>query len=381
MAHDNVKPIYRWMRRFSSRARRGSVVILLTAAMGTAGFVIASKYYREAVGDWSVARTTADGLKARQLALAGFQAGLAALKNVPEEYLFQTGLALNPPDLQVSEDCSRCYVKYSIQPEDGRLNVNRLVRPLDDMPDDTYRSIFQRFFSQYGIPLDAVDSLIDWIDENNVVEGQGAESSYYENLKPPVTIKNYWILSVSEMALVKDIGRQTLFESRAPPNWEDEQSELRFLTEDEQSLITADDWIPANNLTAYVPPDGDPGKVNVNAARYHVLMSLSDAMTREAVLEIFKLRRQNNGYIKDLSDLQNLPSLQRTTSAGVTLYTELAGAGGEFTGLLKTEGEIYRIVGIGTIMPRTEGSGSPVIRKVTGLYDKKRRRMLYYSEE
>ncbi|KAB2931152.1 MAG: general secretion pathway protein GspK [Leptonema illini] len=376
-----MKRLLKVWRRWKKKGRRGAVVILVVFAMGVAAFTIAVKFYSDAHDEWAAARMGTEGLKARQLALAGFQAGLGALKNVPEEYLFQSGLALDPPDLQVSDECSRCFVKYSIQPEDGKLNVNRLVRPLDDMPDDTYRNIFQRLFSQYGIPLDAVDSLVDWIDENDTTDGQGAEKSYYENLKPPITIKNGLILSVSEMAIVKDLNRQTIYESKAPPNWEEEQEELKFQTEDEKSLLTPADWIPANNLTAYITPDGDPGKINVNAARYHVLMSLSDSMTREAVLEIFKLRREKGGYIKELSELQHLPSLQRTTSAGVSLYSELAGAGGEFTGLLKTEGEIYRIIGIGTIMPPENGTGSPVIRKVTGLYDRKRRKLLFYSEE
>lgn len=372
-------PSFRALRRLKSR--RGAVVILVVFAMGVAAFSIAVKFYSDAQDEWAAARMGTEGLKARQLALAGFQAGLGALKNIPEEYLFQSGLALDPPDLQVSEECSRCFVKYSIQPEDGKLNVNLLVRRLDDTPDETYRNIFQRLFSRFGIPLDAVDSMIDWIDENDTTNGQGAEKGYYENQKPPVTIKNGPVLSVSELSIVKDLNRQFLYESKAPPDWQEKQEELKFQTEDEKSLLTPADWILANHLTAYIPPDGDPGKINVNAARYHVLMSLSDSMTREAVLEIFRLRRERGGYIKELSELQHLPALQRRTSSGVTLYTELAGAGGQFTGFLKTEGEIYRIIGVGTIMPPDQGAGSPVIRKVTGLYDRKRRRLIFYSEE
>lgn len=365
----------------SKISRKGSVVIFVVAAMGMASFTIAIKFFSDAQDEFAAARIGTEGLQARQLALAGFQAGLGALKNTPEEYLFKLGFAFDPPDLQVSDKCNRCFVKYRIQPEDGRLNVNFLVRQSDDMPDGTYRSIFQRFFANYNIPLDAVDSLIDWIDENENREGQGGEASYYDNLKPPITIKNGPIFSVSEMALVKDLSRQLLFESKEPPNWQKEQSSLRFQTEDEVSLLTMDDWIPANNLTAYLSSEGEAGKVNVNAARYHVLMSLSDSMTKQAVLEIFKLRRENGGYIKELSDLQGLPSLQRTTSSGVTLYAELAGEGGDFTGLLKTKGEVYRITGVGTIIPREDGQNNPVIRKISGLYDRKERRLIYYSEE
>ena len=46
------------------------------------------------------------------------------------------------------------------------------------------------------------------------------------------------------------------------------------------------------------------GKVNINAAPFFVLMSLSDFMTRRDVREIMKLREQNDGYISDLEVLR-----------------------------------------------------------------------------
>ncbi|HMU82968.1 MAG TPA: type II secretion protein, partial [Leptospiraceae bacterium] len=125
-------------------------------------------------------------------------------------------------------------------------------------------------------------------------------------------------------------------------------------------------------------------KINVNAARYHTLMALSESMSREAVLALFKYRRQKGGYIKELGDLRNLPEFQRKTPADITLFDELAGNAGKLAGLLKTEGEIYRIVGVGTI---TSGSSSSdnakgaVIRRVTALYDKNNNKVIYYSED
>lgn len=376
--------LQRWLRRWRVRlrwSRRGMAVLFLVMAMGSASTTVAIKFYSDTQDEWAIARLGADGFRARQLALAGFQAGLAALKAVPEQYLFETGLALNPPDLQVSEECPRCFVRYRIQPEDGRLNVNHLVRMADDEPDDSYHKMFQRLFSQYSIPLDAIDALGDWVDKDNVIDGRGAEASYYERLKPPIKIKNGMMFSVSEMGQVKGLDRQVLYTSHAPPDWAKQQEEMRFQSEDEQALIQPEDWIPANNLAAYIPPDGDQGKININAARYHVLMSLSDAMVRQAALEIFKLRRKKKGYIKDLKDLKELPSMQIMTPTGVTLYDELVGKGGEYTGLLKTEGDVYRVTGLGTIAPVREGQGSPVIRKITGLYDKKKKRLIYYAEE
>ncbi|MCS7205937.1 MAG: type II secretion system protein GspK [Leptospiraceae bacterium] len=364
-----------------SRFQWGSVVVLLVFAMGLSSLTMALKFWNDLQQEYATTKNFTEGYRAYLLAVSGLQAGLSALQTVPEEFLFQTGLALNPPNIEV-EDCKpKCFVRYSIQPEDGKINLNFLVRKVDDLPNDTYRNILIRLFTSFRIPIDTIDAIIDWIDQNEITEGKGAERSYYELLKPPKEIKNDFLYTLPEVLLVKDFLPEYLFTSRAPEGWEEEQKELAFLTEDEKTLLTIDDWILENNITAYVYSDSDTGKININAARYHVLMSLSDSMTRQAVLEIFKLRNQEGGYIKDLKKLQNLPSLQVKTTLGVTLYEELVGKGGQYTGLLKTEGEIYRITGIGTILPKSLDPNHATIRKVWILFDKKQKKIIYYQED
>lgn len=362
--------------------RYGSAIILLIFAMGLSSLTIALKFWNDIQDEYASARTLTEGYRAHLLALSGFQSGLSAILTVPEEYLFQAGLALSPPDIDVGNDCKpKCFVRYSIQPEDGKININYLVRKIDDQTDETYKNILTRLFTTFKIPLDNLDALIDWIDQNDTTEGNGVERSYYESLTPPQKIKNYFLFSLPEIIYIKGFTPDMVFLNRAPEGWEEEQKELAFLTEDEKTLLTKDDWVLANNITAYLPSESDSGKINLNAARYHVLMSLSDSMTRQAVLEIFKLRNKEGGYIKDLKLLQNLPSLQIQTPAGVTLYEELVGKGGTLTGMLKTEGEIYRITGIGTIVPADGNTSKAIIRTVWGLYDKKMRRLIYYQED
>ncbi len=289
---------------------------------------------------------------------------------------------MNPPDIHVEECSPLCFVSYRLQPEDGKINLNYLVRSVDDEPGEQYRAMVDRLFGQYGIPLDLTDSLIDWIDQNDYTEGNGAEQRYYSTLVPPRKIKNFPLFSLSEVGMVKGASHELLYGSKAPEGWKEEQEDLKFQTEDEKNLITEDDWIPANNLTAYyTDPDVPDDRININTARYHVLMSLSDAMSREAVLALMKMKRQNGYYIKNLNILETLPEFQVPTSLGVTLYEELTGGGGK-TGKIKTEGRIYRIVGVGSILPASDNSTKkPVVRKVTALYDKALKRVIYYSEE
>ena len=356
-------------------------MILMVMSLGIIANVIAVKFWSDAQEKLSVVESRARGYRAQLLAGAGFYASIQALKTVPEEYLFSSGLALNPPDLPV-EDCKpACFISYRLQPEDGKFNLNYLVQSFDQEPSEHYRAALERLFVYYSLPVDGVDSIIDWIDTNNFSVGRGGESSYYSSLTPPRKIKDGPLYSLSEIGLIKDINYQDFLSSRAPEKWKEEREDLSFLTEDEKNLITDDDWIPANNLTAYVTDDENrDDRININAARYHVLMSLSDSMTDEAVLALYKLRRENGYYLKELTPLKELPEFQALTPLGVSLYEELAG-GGEKTGLLKTEGRVYRIMGIGSIMPPGSDSRNIVVRKMTGLYDVKEKKLLYYSED
>lgn len=364
------------------KSRKGAIAILLTYAVGMAAIAVSTRFYEKSIDESAAARVISEGFRARQMALAGFQAGLSALRTVPEEYLFQTGLALNPPDIQVSDECPNCFVKYRIQPEDGKINLNHLVLNFEDNTNQTFRSIVQRLFFHYEIPVDNVDAIIDWIDENNITESRGAEASYYESLDPPRKIKNYQMFSLSEVVSVKGFDYNMVYGSRAPEGWLEEREELAFLTDDEKNLLQPEDWILANNLTAYVPVPGDTGRININTARYHAVMSLSEFMTKQAVLELFRLRRQKGGYIKDINDLKSLPSFQVQTPDGISLYEEIAGQGGELTSIIKSEGEVYRIIGVGSIVPVSDNDKSAaIVRRVTALYDRNNGKLLYYRED
>src|SRR5438128_970096 len=110
------------LRSKNHLSRKGMLVSTMVLMLGISANTIAVKYWSDAHDHFMAAKIGADGFRARQMAIAGFQAGLTALKSVPEEYLYKTGLALNPPDIALSKDCRpRCYISYRIQPEDGRL--------------------------------------------------------------------------------------------------------------------------------------------------------------------------------------------------------------------------------------------------------------------
>lgn len=377
------------------------MVLFLVASIGGASFVIANQYVGDRMIDFKIAKANADGFKAFLLARAGLQGGIGALKKVPEEILYQSGIAFNPPPIPMAGGT----IYYRISAEDGKFNINNLVKQYDQLPNLKVQEMLTRLFEQLGIKRENIFPIIDWIDENSEEMGGGAEIYYYGNLKPPRKIKNAPMYSLSELTAIKGWDRKFVYESLKNPEKEKNVSK-DFLSEEEKLLVTDADYVLSNNITAYLPfKDTGDERININAAPYYVLMSISEFMTRQAVMRILKYKLEKGGYIKEINDLKNFSEFQiKTTSSGqpnpmnqgtgtnngknqpqppppggqnaqaLTLFDEIAGQGTAVsTGRVKTKGEIYRIIGVGTV-----GSAT---RRVTCIFDLTNDQILFYSED
>ncbi|WP_242935144.1 general secretion pathway protein GspK [Leptospira kobayashii] len=357
---------------YTNRRRRGGfMVLVLIMALGSASLFTAGKFFQDAATEYQIARTQADGFRAHMLAKAGFMGAVGALKKIPEDVLYQSGLALDPPPIPLGGGV----IYYTMSPEDGKINVNSLVKIYDDQPNQRSIEMMSRLFYQYGLKREMIFPILDWIDENHQETGGGAEQYYYSRLKPPRKIKNAPFYSLSELLNVKGFDRSIVYESLKPKDY-DKNNSKDFLTEEERALRSDKDYVLSSNITAYLPyGDSYDDRININTAPYFVLMSLSDFMTKQAAMKILKLKLQKGGYIKELKDLEKEPEFQVKTSGELTLYKELAGEGTEVSGgRIKTKGEVYKITGVGIIKDK-------VVRKVTGIFDLTNNQMLYYTED
>lgn len=351
--------------------RRGSMIIMLVMAVGTSSLLIANQYVDDRIMDFKVARATADGFKAFLLARAGLQGGIGALKKVPEEVLYQSGIAFNPPPIPMAGGT----IFYRMSAEDGKININNLVRAYDGQPNLKVQEMVVRLFEQMAIPREKLFPIMDWIDENNEETGGGAEVYFYSGLKPPRKIKNGPLYNLSELTSVRGWSVKMLYESLKSPD-QDKNTSKDFMSEEEKLLVTDSDYVLSNNITAFLPfRDTGDERININAAPYFVLMSLSDFMTKQAAMRILKFKLEKGGYIKEIGDLEKFPEFQVKNTLGFTLYNELVGEGGDSlnSGRVKTKGEIYKIVGVGIF-----GSAT---RRVTCLFDLTNDQILFYSED
>lgn len=150
--------------------------------------------------------------------------------------------------------------------ENGKLNINGVTTE--------NREMFIRFFNKKGIDvLNAdviVDSMLDWIDPDDLTHINGAEDKYYESLPEPYKAKDAPFSSIEELMLIRDVTSE-IFES------------IR------------------DEITVY----GDKQiKINVNFTTEEILASLpglSDGIAEDLISSI-----EESGPIKEVDDLREI---------------------------------------------------------------------------
>ncbi|MFV1956634.1 MAG: type II secretion system minor pseudopilin GspK [bacterium] len=198
-----------------------------------------------------IAVSSADELQTYYLARSGLSLGLKALEEDEVSYdsFSDDWAAANKMGAVPVSNLG--WVTAKLQDEEGKLDINRLVKQ-DGTPDDAVADRLWTLLYSLGLPAqrsdEIVDGLIDWIDPDGIKRPDGAEDEYYTSLANPYSCPNRKINTIGEIGLVKGIGNAFLFRG---------EGEVPAL---------------ANYITIY----GDPeGRININTASVEVLMSLT----------------------------------------------------------------------------------------------------------
>ncbi|MBP2668797.1 MAG: type secretion system minor pseudopilin GspK [Deltaproteobacteria bacterium] len=129
--------------------------------------------------------------------------------------------------------------QVEIEDEERKINLNRLVLPNRNAPDEQRLAVFRRLLETLGVDAAVADAVVDWLDNDDTPRVGGAESAYYLGLPYPYRAKNDLFDAVGELRLVRGVTPE-VFETLRP------------------------------HLTVH-----SSGKVNLNTAPKEVLMSLS----------------------------------------------------------------------------------------------------------
>jgi general secretion pathway protein K len=92
-------------------------------------------------------------------------------------------------------------VSVSVEDQQSFFNINNLVK--DGQVNLVEFANFHRLLELLGLPAELASALIDWIDNDELPQPDGAEDDYYLTLVPPYVAANRPLVHVSELALVR----------------------------------------------------------------------------------------------------------------------------------------------------------------------------------
>ncbi|HEY7531991.1 MAG TPA: type II secretion system minor pseudopilin GspK [Nitrospiraceae bacterium] len=146
-----------------------------------------------------------------------------------------------------------------IEDERGKLNLNDLAAlgGIDPNAKRTKVLRLKRLFELLQVNPDLVDGIVDWVDLNEVPEPAGAETLYYQSLRPAYRAANAPLQTLLELRLVKGMTPEII-----------------------------------NRLGKFVtvyPPDGE-SRININTAPSIVLQALDPRISQTMAAEIIQSR-------------------------------------------------------------------------------------------
>ena len=258
---------------------RGMVLLLVLLVVALLATVLTELSFSTLI-DMRLAETFRDTTRANYLARGGLKVGRMILQDDKNNYDANDELwAMGVQQYPVADGD----VSIEIVDLSGRVALNLLYDKESNSPNQTIQARYIELLNQLDIP-DAerlVDTLLDWIDPDDIVDGQGAENSEYSSRPHPIQTKNGDLDGLEELLLVE--GYTPDIVKRLRPH-----------------------------VTAY-----GSLLINVNTASREVLMSLSDDMdltTAESLLD----RRQMEPFTakSQVADLLGLESKQYSSISG-----------------------------------------------------------------
>jgi general secretion pathway protein K len=195
----------------TGRGERG-VALILALLILTLLVALILEFDAEARREYRDAAAFRDHVKVNALTRAGVQAARAVLlqdhrieKLTNQRFDALTDIwALPITGYQLGDGA----LSARIEDETGKLNLNELANVQDPKQRESKLKRLKRLFELLQVRLDLAEAIADWVDADDVPEPNGAESAYYQTLRPPYMAANAPLQTLSELYLIKGMRKE-----------------------------------------------------------------------------------------------------------------------------------------------------------------------------
>ena len=254
------------------------ITLLITALL----VALTVEFVNEVFVDTSSRQGFTDGQQASLLAASGMEAAIKLLqfgRSINPGYTSQADLEQLAKLLNIEDESG--VIQVTLEDESGKLNLNKAWGDNGEaMP--PYVNIAERLIKNMDLSRDLLDAMADWRDDKEDPHTGGAETAYYNTLKPPYAAKNGVLSTVEEIRLVKGF-----------------------------------DAAAFNLLSPFVTVYDDCIMININTAPKEVIAALVDDMTVNLAQEVVDYRKTHP--FKSINDLKNVPGMPEKIVNGLLI--------------------------------------------------------------
>jgi general secretion pathway protein K len=283
------------------------VALLITLLVLVLIVILAMEIFRTGARAAQTGAYGRDSIRATLLAEAGVTAARIALRENAKDNKYDTldQVWSRPvPSIELGDGT----ILVTVEDEERKINLNRLILPNGNAPDEQRLAVFRKFLAILDIDPSIADAVVDWLDVDDTPRVGGAESSYYLSLPYSYRAKNDLFDTLDELRLVRGMTAER-FEKLKP-----------FVT------------------------IHSSGTVNINTAPKEVLIALSAGQDAAEAGEITaSMADQIIEYRKD-NPFQNARNIGNVSPALKDLYDKT-----RFRDLIDVKGTAYHVRSTGDI--------------------------------
>jgi general secretion pathway protein K len=196
-------------------------------------------------------------------------------------------------------------ISWKITDLESKFNINS--------PEPVLQQVLPQALTLMGVDAGEatpiVNSILDWIDPDDQMRVEGAESDYYQTLSPPYMAKNGPIDDISELLLIKGITPE-IYYGGATTNYQP-----TYFSRQRSPFDQSADAVPTITvgLSSLFTPLSD-GKINLNTASADVLQVIPgvDSLIAEAIVSGRSGEDDGSGLMgpyRSVSQVSRIPNL------------------------------------------------------------------------
>lgn len=289
------------------KTKNEGVALLITLLVLVLIVILAMEIFRAGARAAQTGAYARDSVRGSLIAEAGLAAARIALRETAKDFKYETldQIWSRPvPPIELGEGT----VLVTVEDEDRKINLNRLVLPNGNAPDEQRLAVFRKLLANLDIDPSLADAVVDWIDNDDIPRAGGAESAYYLSLPYAYRAKNDLFDTLDELRLVRGMTPER-FEKIRP------------------------------FATIY-----SSGKVNINTAPKEVLMALSAGQDAADAGEIGASAADQIIEYRKGNPFRNARDIGNVSPALKDLYSRT-----RFPDLIDVKGTAFRVRSTGNV--------------------------------